>query len=76
MTREEAQKRLLEDEYKLVSLIDEIYDDIGSCVECKLKYVTTDKTTSCEKDITNYGYPPKRPNHWYCADFERITNDI
>ena len=51
--------------------VEDIMDIIGSCGDCKLRYARNDGAISCEKDITSYGFPPKRPIDWYCADFER-----
>ena len=54
--------------------IEAIYDSIGSCGECKYGVADRVDTTLCVNS-DSVCYHNIHENTWFCADFERKTNE-
>ena len=75
ITREDA-KLLMKDRVRHINksandVIDEIYDSIGSCKECKFSRTNDrDSLYCCKLSAFNECYYYVNDD-WYCADFEK-----
>ena len=83
ISREEAKKKMVfklnakHSEDTLTQLLDEVYDSIGTCGDCKHFNYEHIGVGICGdgKTLNRFELEDYIPDSWYCADFERKQDD-